>query len=187
MFSKKEVRKIIRERKKETSEEFRKDAAFRCTKRLTKSSEWKKADTILTYISYNREMSTYPLMEQAWKEGKRVAAPRVEGDKMEFYLFHSWEELSKSEMGILEPIGKEQITEELVTPQKALMIMPGVAFDEKKNRIGYGGGFYDRYLMEHPRYQRIAIAYDFQILSDFETESFDIRPHMILTESRTIL
>lgn len=182
MHTKKEVRAIIRERKKETSEEFRNDAASRCTNRLTASSEWKNADTILTYISYNREMSTYPLIEQAWKEGKKVAAPRVEGDKMNFYLFHSWEELAKSDMGILEPFGND-----MVSAEAALMIMPGVAFDEKKNRVGYGGGFYDRYLMEHPQYKRIAIAYDFQILSDFETESFDICPHMIMTESRTIL
>ena len=187
MLTKNEVRTIIRGRKKEISDEFQKNAALCCTNRLMKRQEWKEAEVILSYISYNREMSTYLLIEQAWKEGKKVAAPRVNGEKMDFYLFDSWKELVKSKMGILEPFGKEPVTEGIAIPKNSLMIMPGVAFDEKKNRVGYGGGFYDRYLREHTKYKRIALAYEFQILSDFETESFDICPHMIVTESRIIL
>lgn len=181
-LTKKEARSMIRMKKKETTESFRKKAANECSARLFSTPEWKQAETILTYISYNREMSTFPLIDQAFSEGKRVAAPRVDGKEMEFYFFSSFEELVKSEMNILEPLPNDQ-----KVPEDALMIMPGVAFDEKKNRIGYGGGFYDRYLTDHPEHKKIALAYEFQILEEFETERFDIRPDMILTESRIIL
>ena len=78
-LTKKEVRSMIRMKKKETTESFRKKASNDCSSLLFSTPEWKQAETILTYISYNREMSTFPLMEQAFLEGKRVAAPRVEG------------------------------------------------------------------------------------------------------------
>lgn len=181
MISKQEVRTYIRQKKKETTEQFRAEAARACSRQLFDTKEWKEASSILTYISYNREMSTYPVIEQAFAEGKTVAAPRVEGREMSFYIFHSMDELVKSPMNILEPCKND-----IPVAEDALMIMPGVAFDQQKNRVGYGGGFYDRYLNGHPYHKRIALAYDFQILSEFETEEFDIKPHMILTETRRI-
>ena len=70
--------------------------------------------------------------------------------------------------------------------KNALIIMPGLAFDEKKNRIGYGGGFYDKYLERHPGLFKVALAYDFQIYKKLETEQFDIRPDIIVTDKRVI-
>lgn len=181
MISKKEVRAQIRQKKKESDKDWRDQAAEACCRQLFETEEWKQADSILTYVSYNREMSTFPVIERALAEGKTVSAPRVEGEVMNFYVFTSIDELEKSPMNILEPVENQ-----IPVPEDALMIMPGVAFDEQKNRVGYGGGFYDRYLTAHPHHKKIAIAYEFQILSGFETEEFDIRPDFIITEKRII-
>lgn len=67
------------------------------------------------------------------------------------------------------------------------MILPGVAFDEKKHRVGYGGGFYDRYLEKHPTLTKIAFAFEFQIFDSVPSESFDRQPEKIITEKRIII
>lgn len=69
----------------------------------------------------------------------------------------------------------------------ALMIMPGVAFDRENHRVGYGGGFYDRFLEKHPDIRRVAVAFDFQILDQVPTEPTDICPQIIVTQSDTFL
>ena len=83
--------------------------------------------------------------------------------------------------GILEPD-----TKDLMKEQKALILMPGLAFDEEKNRIGYGGGFYDKYLEKHPDFFKVALPYDFQIYKKLNTEQFDIKPDIIVTDQRVI-
>ena len=64
------------------------------------------------------------------------------------------------------------------------MIMPGVAFDNANNRVGYGGGFYDRFLEKHPGILRVAVAFDFQVLEQVPTEPTDICPQIIVTQSK---
>ena len=72
-------------------------------------------------------------------------------------------------------------------PQDGLLVMPGLAFDVTLNRIGYGGGFYDRYLVKNgDRYYKTAICFDYQVLDDIPAEEFDIRPDMIITDKRII-
>ncbi|MDO4555192.1 MAG: 5-formyltetrahydrofolate cyclo-ligase [Lachnospiraceae bacterium] len=181
MLTKKEVRQLIQSKKRESDPVMRKEAALSCSELLFGLKQWKNAKIILTYISYNKEMSTDLILSRAFEEGKTVAAPRVEGENMNFYIFSSKDELGKSEMGILEPLKNT-----LPVDEEALMIMPGVAFDLERNRVGYGGGFYDKYLEMHPKHYKIAIAYEFQILSDFETSEFDLKPDLIVTESRII-
>lgn len=181
MLIKNDIRRIIRSKKKELSKEYQNKAEKECFEKLIHSMEWQQSDTIMTYISYNREMGTHLLINEAFRTGKTVSAPRVEGNEMNFYVFHGMDELVKSDKGILEPLPKEGII-----PENALMIMPGVAFDLSRNRIGYGGGFYDKYVEKHPHHIRIALAYDFQILESIMTETHDIRPHKIITETRII-
>lgn len=181
MHTKSEIRKEIRLKKRELTKEFMKEAEIRCFRQLVLTPFWQQADTILTYVSYNREMGTRYLIEEAFRSGKQVAAPKVEGAKMNFYLFDSFDELVKSEQGILEPVPNEKFIRE-----DGLIIMPGVAFDLNRNRIGYGGGFYDKYMEEHPLHKKIALAYDFQIFDRIEHEKHDIKPDFILTETRII-
>lgn len=186
LYEKNEIRKIIRERKQLLTRERQQEAEIQCLERLRQTNQWKKASYILTYVSYNREMGTHHLIKQAWLEGKKVAAPRVEGRKMNFYFFSSMAELSKSEQQILEPGTASPVPASFLSGDAALLIMPGVAFDLERNRIGYGGGYYDKYLEEHPNCGKIALAYDFQIFDHLTKEPHDQRPDRILTETRTI-
>lgn len=186
LYEKNEIRKIIREKKRLLTSERQQEAEIQCLKRLCQTNQWKKASYILTYVSYNREMGTHHLIKQAWLEGKKVAAPRVEGRKMNFYFFSSMEELIKSEQQILEPGTASPVPASFLSGDMALMIMPGVAFDLERNRIGYGGGYYDKFLEEHPNCGKIALAYDFQIFDQLTKEPHDQRPDRILTETRTI-
>lgn len=181
MDTKKEIRKQIQSMKKRLEPSYEESAMYALSERLFSMDEWKNTDCILTYISYNHEMGTRRLIEEAFREKKRVAAPKVEGSIMNFYFFESMNDLVKSEQGILEPVKNHT-----PIPKNALVIMPGVAFDCKKNRIGYGGGFYDKYLALHSHGKRIALAYDFQILSHVPHDSFDMKPDYIITETRTI-
>ena len=99
-----------------------------------------EATDIYCYANYNGETGTLAIMEEAWKLGKSVWFPRVEGGEMNFYLVEQKEDLRPGAYGILEPTGEYK-----ADGYDGLLIMPGVAFDEECHRIGYGGGFYDRF------------------------------------------
>ena len=92
------------------------------------------------------------------------------------------DELEPGYMGIMEPVSDEH-----EVPDGGLMIMPGIAFDNERNRIGYGGGFYDRYLSEHMNdYYKTAICFDYQVVESIQADEFDIKPDKIITDRRVI-
>lgn len=182
-MDKKTARKIIREKKKQlTLEEIQKKSSV-IVEKLTRESCFLQAETLYCYVSYNQEVMTKPLITQALAAGKRVAVPKVMGKEIEFIYLNSLEELIPGYQGIEEPSGTEIAKEE-----KILMIMPGLAFDENRNRVGYGGGFYDRYLEKYQNtcFVKVAVAFDFQVLSELEMEPCDKRVDFIVTEARKI-
>ena len=89
METKTSIRAQIRNQKRLLTENFQREAEKQCLDKLCRTREWQQADTILTYVSYNREMGTHLLIEKAFECGKKVAAPRVEGHEMRFYYFSS--------------------------------------------------------------------------------------------------
>ena len=181
METKKLIRKEIFRRRKEASQENLDLWSQQIVEKVLATEFYKNCSTIYTYVAYKREVETKNLILQAWKDGKKVAVPRVEGKVMNFYYITSLDELEKSDMGIPEPKPVNPADDE-----HALMVMPGVAFDCTMNRIGYGGGFYDRYLEEHTGLKRLAVAFEFQFVEGpLPTEPTDICPEMILTESNT--
>ena len=111
-------------------------------------------------------------------------ARKYRSDKyMEFVRIQSLDhDLQDGYMGIKKPV-----SDDYEIPQDGLLVMPGLAFDVTLNRIGYGGGFYDRYLVKNgDRYYKTAICFDYQVLDDIPAEEFDIRPDMIITDKRII-
>ena len=126
----------------------RRDYSDRIIKKLTNLSCYREADAVLTYVSFRSEVDTIPLIEQAYADGKAVFAPKVTGKEMEFYRIFSLDDLSAGYRGILEPTGELSFYGRMTdrTSQTILVCMPGAAFDRARHRIGYGGGFYDRYL-----------------------------------------
>lgn len=150
------------------------------TKRVTALPAFRRAGRVLAYADYNHEVITRYLIEEAWTAGKEVAVPKVVGKDMVFYRLRDFSQLKPGYYGIPEPEEGETVDWE-----DALMIMPGVAFDRDNHRVGYGGGFYDRYLEKHPSLERVAVAFDFQILPEVPTEPTDIFPQIIVTERET--
>ena len=112
-----------------------------------------------------------------------VAVPRVNGDRMDFYNISGIDELKPGFFGIPEPVGDDPI--EICD---GIVIMPGLAFDSDFGRIGYGGGYYDRFLSENQNVnlKKIALAYEFQMCTpgEIEMEEHDCRPDIIVTDSR---
>lgn len=162
---------------------------------------FQNAREIYCYASFRDEVSTAGLMELAWKAGKRIAVPRVmDSLQMEFYYIESLKELQPGYQGILEPeidLSKKAIPVEVSrkaggladrrglhekSNRDILMILPGAAFDRMGNRIGYGKGFYDRYLQRFPGCCRMGLAYSVQCVNEIPAESWDIRVETVITE-----
>ncbi|MCH4040016.1 MAG: 5-formyltetrahydrofolate cyclo-ligase [Eubacteriales bacterium] len=146
-------------------------------KRLMQTAEWKMAKSIYTYISLPGEVETNTLVTAAWEEGKTVAAPRVEGDDLVFCQIRSFDDLKEGYFHVMEPQGIP-----IEEDAKALIVMPGVAFDVKKHRIGYGRGFYDRWLAAHPGHPTAALSFDFALEESVPSESTDMVPDMLITD-----
>ena len=122
------------------------------------------------YVDYEKEVGTRVIIEQAWKRGKRVAVPKVEGKEMKFFYVQSFEELKSGYKGILEPMNGV-----LADASSALVILPAVAVDQEGYRLGYGGGYFDRYLEAHPQYETVALAFEMQVVKFLPREGFDRR------------
>ena len=136
-----------------------------------------ESNTIYCYIDYRNEVGTESIMKKAWQLGKRVAVPKVEGEEMNFYYISDLSDLNEGYRGIPEPDVKFPAND-----VHALVIMPGVAFDRNRNRIGYGKGFYDKFMDKHPSFHSIALAFECQILDTIDAEMFDYRPEVLITE-----
>lgn len=154
-----------------------KEKSHRIYKNIIAHPFFLRADTIYCYVSYHHEADTYAIIQKAWELGKQVAVPKVSGTSMEFYYIQSFHDLQKGYCNIPEPI-----TDKLATIENALVLMPGAAFDKQRHRIGYGKGFYDKYLTLHPLHRTIAAAFELQIIDDIPAEPFDISPEIVITE-----
>ncbi len=179
---KKELRKeIIQLRKSHTDEEIHR-MSLDVLERIQTLSEYQEAKVIYAYMDCRHEVETRDLIRFAWKDGKCVALPRVCGQEMHFYYITSFEnDLENGSFGIQEPRENNPANVE-----DALLLMPGVAFDIKRHRVGYGGGFYDRFLEAHPDLVTIALAFEFQVKEKVPFEKFDIRPAKVVTEQRVL-
>ena len=115
-------------------------------------------------------------VRQALLDGKAVAVPKVYGDEMKFILLSDLDAVAKGYAGIPEPIADGP---EAADPE-ALVLMPGLVFDPQGHRIGYGGGFYDKFLSREPNHPTLALCYDFQMLPHLDTEEHDIPVDTVL-------
>ena len=179
-MNKKHLRQLIKDQKSMMSDaEIEKLSASLCLD-LYRLDEYKNASCIFAYVSYNQEVRTRDLIEHALKDGKKVAVPKVYGDMMQFKYISSLNDLQPGYMGIPEPSGDLECADN--REDDVLMIMPGLAFDEIGNRVGYGKGYYDRYLAQHNKtmYTKVALAYDFQIVDSIKADAFDVKTDILI-------
>lgn len=181
METKRDIRKGIFSLRKACTEEQVREMSRIIGEKVVSLPEFSAAEKIYVYADYNHEVMTGYIIEEAWKRGKQVAVPRVEGQDMVFCLLEDFSRLKPGYFGIPEPEEGEAVLWE-----DALIIMPGVAFDRENHRVGYGGGFYDRFLEKHPCLRRMALAFQFQILPSVPAEPTDICPEILVTEKEIL-
>lgn len=155
-------------------------------KRLFSSSFWNESKTVMLYLSFQNEVDTRAIYEQGWQEGKTMLLPicAPSGGLMEMSVLTSFDQLIPNRYGIDElPKPLQQITDPSVID---LCIIPGIAFDHTGGRIGFGAGYYDRYLPRVPdKARRIALAYECQMHPEpLPIDIYDLPMQDILTEKQ---
>ena len=175
-MDKKALRKSIRLQKAAMTEEQIVNAGKALALQFFETQQYKKAKTIYGYLPYNQEVRTVPILERALSDGKRVAVPKVFGDTMEFIYLDDLSAVECGYAGIPEPVADGPVAKDA----DALVLMPGLAFDRAGHRVGYGGGFYDRYLAAEPGHPTVALCYAFQLFDSLDTEEFDVPVDLVL-------
>jgi len=180
--------RIIEQRKLMSIREvYEKSAAI--TKRLCSLKQYANAGVVMAYMSFRNEVATDALIERCIGDGKRVVIPKVlrfpEPTLLIYEINDMRQDVVKGYMGILEP---DTSRLERVAPAEIdIAVIPGVAFDKNKNRLGYGAGYYDRFLPElRPDCLKVGIAYEMQVTDNVFAQAHDIPMDMVITEERII-
>ena len=176
-MDKREMRKFIREKKRAMTEQQIVSASRKLGELMRGSELYRSARTIYGYLPYNQEVRTVQMLEQAILDGKRVAVPKCYGEEMRFIYMDDLSQVAPGYANIPEPIADAPVADD----ETALVLMPGLAFDREGRRIGYGGGFYDRFLAQEPNHPTLALCYGFQMVDKLETEEFDIPVDQVLS------
>ena len=139
-------------------------------KRLLQTGWYQKAQEIFAYYPLKNEVDCRALFLQAWADGKRIALPRTkEENQMDFFYIDSLKQLEEGTFHVMEP--KE---DHPIDWSDALVLVPGVAFDRKKNRMGYGKGYYDRFFEGKSGCIELGVAYELQVAEQLPTEENDL-------------
>lgn len=193
----------LRERIKQTLREQNEDkhyCNFQSQKALIELYNFdlfKKASCVLSFVSYGTEIKTNQLLDIILNENKMLCLPRTENEKMEFYYINSDEDFSEQteigEYGITVPKFNQDKLDLNSIPDKTLIIIPGLAFDERGNRLGKGKGYYDKFLAELLSTSEkekilgiVGYCYDFQIIDKVITEPNDIPVDYIISDKRIV-
>jgi 5-formyltetrahydrofolate cyclo-ligase len=184
-FLKKELRGQMRKRRDELTGEEKQRMSGEILRKIKLLDEYNKAEILFTYVSFSNEVDTFALIAAALKSGKRVAVPRCIAEKpvIEFYFIHGKNELERGNYGILEP---RQRFERLCTQHKGLCVLPGLCFDRMGTRLGYGKGYYDRFLQKFEG-DTVGVCFS-PVLADkpLPTGRFDIPADIVVTDNEVI-
>lgn len=188
-MEKEQLRKIALERRNRIGDKLRKSWSEDITVQVKRLPAFQEATDVLSYSSFRSEVLTDSIHRWCWQMGKRLYLPKTEpiGKTMDFYEVKEYTPLVRGYQGIWEPAGGECfIPEKKSRDTFIFLIMPGAAYDEKGNRIGYGGGYYDRYLARYGEYidRTVMIAFDVQLVESIPSEQWDIRPQSIIINRR---
>lgn len=175
-MDKNELRAYIRQQKRNMTEQQILSASESLAEQFYACQLYQKADVIYGYLPYNQEVRTVAMLQRAMADGKRVAVPKVYGDTMKFIYLEDLSLVEKGYAGIPEPISDGPVAND----PTALVLMPGLAFDKQGNRMGYGGGFYDKFLASEPEHPTLALCYAFQMVEQIPTEEYDIPVDVVL-------
>ena len=183
MLGKKELRKRMLDMRSGIKGPLRARKSEQIVKAFLQSASYQKASYLFSYIPFGDEPDIRMILSTALQDGKKVAVPKTFTDRkvMIPYLFTGWEDLVPGVYGILEPDPERT---EMADPEKIdLIVMPGVAFDRQGGRLGYGGGYYDRFLAGLPkRPLMMAPCFSEQVLDEVPMEKHDFRVDGLVTD-----
>lgn len=180
MQTKKEIREQVLQQRRDMNPEDVASLSGAICRRISEMPEYRNAEDICFYMPVNNEVDLTYMIEQAWNGGKTVWLPKTIGHRMEFMRFDPETPLSEGKFNTLEPESDEMLEPD----EKTLILMPGVAFSPQGDRLGYGGGFYDKYLEQWHKCTTVAACYDFQIVDELPAEEHDIKPDFIISEKQ---
>nr|WP_211316749.1 5-formyltetrahydrofolate cyclo-ligase [Oceanobacillus arenosus] len=180
-MQKSELRKEMISKLKNMTAEMKQEIEGQLAANLYQSEVWQCAKSIGITISQGMEWNTKPIIEKAWDEGKIVYVPKClpKQKQLIFYRFESYDQLEVVYYNLQEPKADETLRVEKDVIE--LLLVPGLVFDERGYRIGFGGGYYDRFLIDFPN-QTISLVATFQLIDQVPTEAFDIPVEQIITE-----
>jgi 5-formyltetrahydrofolate cyclo-ligase len=177
------LRKQVAEARGKLSAEERDSKSREIEARLFSLHEYRSASVVMFFASFRSEVDTLPMIRHALAAGKRAILPKVRGKDLALFEIRDFDkDTAPGAWGIPEPREIMPVTVEDVD----FMIVPGLAFDENGNRLGYGAGFYDR-LLPYYKKETAALAFEIQIVPEVPISSLDIPVKQIVTEKRTIV
>ncbi len=180
-----EIRKKLIEIRKKMPRAEVLEKSEKIKERLFETKEFKSSKTVLFYVSYGNEVFTHDMIKQSFSN-KKIIVPISDKKNRSLILseLKNWNELEPGSYGILEP-KKEKLN--IISPEKIeLIIVPGVGFDSKGNRIGHGKGYYDNLLKNSKKAIHIGLAFEKQIVIKIPVEYHDIPLDKIITENKVI-
>lgn len=181
MLNKSEYRKETIEKLKSVPEYERERIESLLFTHLISTEAWNQAETIGITVSNDFEWDTSLIIQSSWEAGKRICSPKCQPKtrEMHFYEYNDMDELEVVYFGLKEPKANE---ENFVHKNDIdLLIVPGILFDKKGYRIGFGGGFYDRFLTDFEN-TTLSLVSEIQLTDEVPNESFDIPVEYIITE-----
>lgn len=187
MNGKKEIRKRLLGLRNSLSSEEITVGSGEIVTRLMRSEEIRKASTLMVYVSFGSEVATDDLIRWGWEEGKRIVVPfcRPEGREMIACQIDGFDELEKGRYGIRAPIAGR--LRPVSSGDIGAVLVPAVAFDRRGYRVGYGGGYYDRFLPAAPQAAKIGAAFACQIMEEIPVGPYDVKMDCVVTEEEIIV
>jgi 5-formyltetrahydrofolate cyclo-ligase len=179
---KRAVRRAAIERRDLLSEDERSANSERIVERVLALPEVGAAGTVMAFWSFGSEVQTSALIERLHGSGTRVVLPRVVEGELEAVVYAPGDPVAAASFGAMEPAGRDVVPAEEVD----VVIVPGVAFDRRGGRVGYGGGFYDRLLSKAPAVPAVAVAFAVQLVDEVPQGGSDSRVDVIVTEDEVI-
>jgi len=182
-MAKQETRQdILRQRMAQSKEDVRQKSDLICSQ-IRKLPVFQEAETIMLYLPIRKEVDTMPLIRELWAAGKKVVIPVCQQEDISLIpgQIRSMDDLAPGTWGILEP--KASCLMPVPAEEIDLVLVPGVAFDPQGNRLGYGAGYYDRFLPRlRPGVQKVAMAFEVQLVPGLETDCYDQIMYHVVTE-----
>ncbi|WP_257345863.1 5-formyltetrahydrofolate cyclo-ligase [Pseudalkalibacillus decolorationis] len=172
-MTKKEIRQNIQKQLVKMPKRDKEKLSEQIRGKLFATKEWEAAHTIGVTVSRGTEIDTYSIIRRAWEDGKVVAVPKCHPSdfSMSFHKLESFDQLETVYYGLKEPIIEK--VEPVFPEQIDLLIVPGLAYDQGGYRIGFGGGYYDRYLQRYSN-RTVSLLLPIQLVHDLPKESFDL-------------